>query len=87
MPAVGVGQREPCACAGGAAGGHSGDGKWATTIVGTAGERAGGRAAATVGERAAAAAEVRDAAGPKERARSGGGTSERVRDRGYVGHT
>jgi hypothetical protein len=31
-----------------------------------------------VGERAAAAAEVRDAAGPKERACSGGGTSERV---------
>lgn len=57
---------------------RGGDGEWAATMVGTAGERVGERAAAAVGERAAAAAEVRDAAGPKERACSGGGTSERI---------
>ena len=76
MPAVGVGQRGPRTCGGGAAGGHSGDGECVVTRVGMAGERA----VAAVGEHAAAAAEVRDAAGPKERARSGGGTSERVRE-------
>ena len=84
MPTVGVGQRGPRACGGGAAVGTASgggvergrDGEWAATTVGTAVERA----TAIVGEHAAAAAEVRDAAGPKEQARSGGGMRERVRE-------